>query len=166
MCLSCFHSLNNYSSPITLSRSGDLYQMPMEPGTKADLHILCDMAEDISVPQGTTPVMYAMCLLHGISQPAPRYEALDVYVCSVYPMPPMFRVEEDRAWWCISVTSTSCSLGPAACLGLPGMHAFILWVSLLVSSWVMANDCYEMSQRKWCILPCHDSTWRWVYSVW
>ena len=56
--------------------------MPMEPGTKADLHILCDMAE--GVPQGTTPVMYAMCLLHGISQPAPRYEALDVYVCSVF----------------------------------------------------------------------------------
>ena len=49
---------------------------------------------------------------------------LAVYVCSVYPMPLIFRVQEDKAWRCISVTSISRSLGPVACLGLPGMHSF------------------------------------------
>ena len=38
------------------------------------------MAEDISVPQGATYATDAMCLLHGISRPAPTYEALALQV--------------------------------------------------------------------------------------
>lgn len=49
---------------------------------------------------------------------------LAVYVCSVNPMPLIFKVQENKAWRYISVTSISRSLGLAVCLGLPGMHAF------------------------------------------
>ena len=50
-------------------------------GWKADLlHILQDMAEDFSVPQGVTHAIAAMCLLHGISRPAPIYGALALQV--------------------------------------------------------------------------------------
>ena len=50
-------------------------------GRKADLlQILRDTAEDISAPQGATHAFDAMCLLHGISRPAPTYEALALQV--------------------------------------------------------------------------------------
>ena len=43
-----------------------------------------------------------------------------VHVCMLL----IYRVQKDKVWRCISVTSISRSLGLAACLGLPGMHLF------------------------------------------
>ena len=79
----------------------------------------------------------------------------------------MFKIQKYNPFPCTSATSISCSLGLAACFGLPGtVCIYFLGETPLVGSWVMPKRLLGIFQRKCHMSLCHGNPWRWVYYVW
>ena len=99
----------NDSNHIKSVQQEDLYSTQQEADTRMFLHA------NRSVEETHQPVV--------LRSPDTDVLVIAMYVCHKRNIPLIFRVQQNKVWRYLDVTSIVTSIGEQACNGLPGMHS-------------------------------------------